>query len=232
MVKVDYRSYQFRKCIKDSLCAIYDFTYPVFSEGPDAKITANVNDSIAEFVKMVAYGNSQLPLREALDSAAANFYLMLEEQHAQQPEFHFQFVNDLKSKVVLNTGSYVSIQLDNYNYTGGAHGMYGTVLATLDMRTGRFVPLEDIIADTTGLRPLLEAAFLESKKEVGATTIAELTIDNSPTLALPMQWCVVPEGVRFIYNPYEVTAYALGQTDITLTWRQLGKMASEKKWRD
>jgi hypothetical protein len=47
---------------------------------------------------------------------------------------------------------------------------------------------------------------------------------------MPMQWCVVPEGVRFIYNPYEIAAYALGQTDITLTWAQLGSLADQKKW--
>jgi len=45
-----------------------------------------------------------------------------------------------------------------------------------------------------------------------------------------VMFCVLPEGVRFIYNPYEVAAYAFGQTDILLTWAQLGTLADKSKW--
>jgi hypothetical protein len=47
---------------------------------------------------------------------------------------------------------------------------------------------------------------------------------------MPMMYCLVSEGVRFIYNPYEVAPYAVGQTDILLTWEQLGKLADKSKW--
>jgi hypothetical protein len=74
-------------------------------------------------------------------------------------------------------------------------------------------------------------AFIEEKKEPGESPkLADLVFPEFKQLPMPMQWCVVPEGVRFIYNPYEIAAYALGQTDITLTWAQLGSLADQKKW--
>jgi hypothetical protein len=49
-------------------------------------------------------------------------------------------------------------------------------------------------------------------------------------LALPSNVCIIKEGVRFVYNPYEIMAYAYGMSDVVITWEELGKLADRAKW--
>ena len=49
---------------------------------------------------------------------------------------------------------------------------------------------------------------------------------------LPQNIAVVKEGIRFLYNPYEMTAYALGEFDLLLTWEQLGGLIKKENWLD
>jgi hypothetical protein len=41
---------------------------------------------------------------------------------------------------------------------------------------------------------------------------------------------IVREGIRFLYNPYDVASWAVGRTDVLLTWEQLGALAERTRW--
>jgi hypothetical protein len=122
----------------------------------------------------------------------------------------------------------------NYSFTGGAHGNYGSALNSFLLDSGKSVWLTDIVSDTAALRPMLEAGFVAAKNAEGGepSTLEDLLFPESMPLPLPVQWCVVKEGLRVTYNPYEVAPYAVGQTDIVLSWEQLGKLADKSKWLD
>jgi hypothetical protein len=230
-LSVKMENYQFKKCAHDSLCATIDFTYPVLSGGKQAAAIKMINDTIQFFVKMTAWSNPKLDLKTALDSAGTDMYSMLTENNGMPAEYQTPYSNELRSKVLLQNSKYLSIEMNNNSFMGGAHGNYGTGLNTFDLNTGKYLALTDIIADTNAIRPMLEKAFLEEKQEAGQNLkITDLLFPDFKQLPMPMQWCVVPEGVLFIYNPYEVAAYALGLTEITLTWAQLGTLADQKKW--
>ncbi len=231
-LSVKMESYQYKKCVRDSLCATLDFTYPVLSGGKNAAAVQAINDSLTDFVKMVAGADPKGDLKTRLDSAGFNMYQALLESDIAAG-YNMPCTNELRSKIVLQNTKFVSVQMDNYSYMGGAHGNYGTGLNTFDLNTGKSVSLTDIIADTSAIRPMLEKAFIEQKKQPGENPkLSDLVFPEIKQLPIPLQWCIMPEGVRFIYNPYEIGAYALGQTDITLNWAQLGNLVDQKKWLD
>ena len=218
-------------CIRDSVCATLDLTYPVLSGG-NTSITAAINDSIKAFVYLVAGANPALPLPQALDSAALNMFVLLKEDlDLRDDHIGMSFSNGLTSKVLWQTNRYLSLDMSTYSFSGGAHGMYGTLLETFDLTSGKPLNLIDIIRDTVALRPLLEKGFVDAKKEEAPDlTLRDLLLPEFKNLPMPAMYCLVPEGVRFVYNPYEVAPYAVGQTEILLTWEQLGKLADKAKW--
>ncbi len=224
------------KCVRDSICATLDLTYPVVTGGANAAITKSINDSIMAFVYLAAEADPAWPLSQMFDSAAMKMFNMLEEDIAIRGADGNQmsFTNELKSKVLWQTNKYLSLQMNTESFSGGAHGMYGTLLETFDLTTGKPLDLTDIIKDTTALRPLLEKGFVEAKKaespDMANTTLADLLLPEFKQLTMPVMYCIVPEGVRFIYNPYEVAPYAVGQTDILLTWQQLEPLVEKGKW--
>ncbi len=221
------------KCVRDSVCATLDLSYPVLTGGANAAITKSINDSIQAFVYLAAEADPAWPMPQAFDSAGMKLFALLEEDIAIRGSdaLPMSFTNELKSKVVWQTNHYLSLEMNTWSFSGGAHGMYGTLLETFDLATGKPLDLHSIIKDTTALRPLLEKAFVEAKREnVPDITLQEMLMPEFKQLPMPVMYCLMPEGVRFMYNPYEVASYAVGQTDILLTWQQLGALAEQGKW--
>ncbi len=222
------QEYKYKKCLHDSVCAEINLRYPVFSGGSAAE---RLNDSIEMALYMAVNANRELPLQAALDSAAAQLYATMKSNIEEDFAIGMSYMVELNSEVLLQTNKLISLQMDGYTFSGGAHGYYYTVLNTFDIATAESLRLGDLVSDTAALRPLLERAFVDDHEEdMPNVTLKDLLLDPEQPLALPLNYCIVPAGIRFIYNPYEVAPYAVGQTDITLGWQLLGPLADKKKW--
>lgn len=230
-VKMEHLGY--KKCIKDSLCAEVSVDYPVLSGGKPEAVKI-INDSLTTYAKYCIYNNQQLSLATAVDSSGISMYAGMVEQSQPDMEYAMSYSNELKCVNLLQNSRYYSVAYSYYSFMGGAHGNYGNSLYTFDLNTGRQIQLTEIVADTNALRPLLEKAFVESKKEEGqpAPPLSDLLFPEFQKLPMPIEFAVTPEGLRFVYNTYEVAAYAFGMTDEVLTWAQLGALADKKKWVD
>lgn len=229
-VSVSMQEYKSKKCLHDSICAEINLKYPVFS-GSDA--AERLNDSVEVALYFATNANRALPLKTALDSAAAQMYATLKSDEAAGAVTAMSYTAELTGEVLLQTNKLVSVQMDGYTYTGGAHGYYYTVLNTFDISTAESILLTDLVSDTAALRPLLERAFVDAhQEEIENVKLKDLLLDPDQPLALPLNYCIVPSGIRFMYNPYEVAPYAVGQTDIVLSWELLGALADRKKWLD
>lgn len=228
-IQVNMVEYAKRQCINDSICADMRLSYPVVS-GADSAVVQRLNDSIQIVVYLAANADANLPLKPGLDAAATQLFVALQNDYNAET-FGMSYSVELDSRVAMKTKHLLSLEMNGFTFSGGSHGYYYTVLNTFRIGTAESVGFEEIIADTTALRPLLEQAFLEiHRKEQPGVELAELLLEPDAPLAFPANFCVVPEGIRFVYNPYEVAAYAVGQTDFTLTWKQLGVLADQKKW--
>ncbi len=223
-----------KKCVHDTICAEIKLAYPVLSGGSNPVAIKAINDSLLSFVYMVIGGDPAVPLPLAFDSAAMNLYAMLAEQVEMSPDYPMGFTNELTSKVLYQNAKLISFEMSNTSFTGGAHGNYGTALNTFLLANGKSIWLTDVVQDTAALRPLLENGFVATinKESEQQYKLEELVFPESLPLPLPMQWSIVKEGLRLIYNPYEVAPYAVGQIDILLTWDQLGALADKSKWVD
>lgn len=232
-IDVKMETYSVRHCIHDSLCAEMRLTYPVVS-GADAAVVQRLNDSIQLAVYLAANADLDKPLKSALNAAALALFDLMKGDHdmaLEEAPLPMSYTVELDSRVAIKTKRHLSLEMNGYSYTGGAHGYYYTVLNTFDIATAESVLLPDIVSDTAALRPLLEQAFLAvHRKEQPGVELAELLLNPDAPLDLPANYCIVPEGVRFVYNPYEVSAYAVGQTDFVLTWKELGALIDRGKW--
>ena len=69
-------------CLRDSMCATLHLAYPVLTGG--TATTAAINDSIEAFVYLVTEADPNLPLPQALDSAALKMFTLLREDEAMR----------------------------------------------------------------------------------------------------------------------------------------------------
>lgn len=120
-----------------------------------------------------------------------------------------------------------------YDFTGGAHGMYGQTGYTYDNLTGERLLLTDVLSDTSGLAGILkeelEAAYsdvefddLEGALAAYDVSITEEAPDADSELGyhFPYNWALSGEGVEFYFEPYSLAAYAAGDQKITLSYEK------------
>ena len=100
----------------------------------------------------------------------------------------------------LGTSSYMA---------GGVHGIYGNNFVTYDLKTGKAVALEDVIADTT----LLRTAILKSIKATYDYNKDDLFLPDNGLLPLPRDFYFDNMVLHAVYQVYEIASYAQGMID-------------------
>ena len=112
-------------------------------------------------------------------------------------------------EIVYADSRYVSYRAEEYWYCGGAHGSTTVTVLTIDRKTGREMTLEDFI-------PKEKHAALQRALRTGAIQklgSEERLLDEVNVID---NFYVAADGLHFIYNQYEIAAYAYGQIEVVI----------------
>lgn len=130
---------------------------------------------------------------------------------------YFQSTHDI---IKYNSKDIVAVEHSYYSYMGGAHGNYYSNFSNIDLQQGKALQVTDVLkADSSTLQKLLETAFRKDYQLVGKS-LEEVLFD--PYLATTDNFYITEKGLQFVYNPYEVAAYAVGQLYVFLPYAVLG----------
>jgi hypothetical protein len=180
--------------------------------GPE--YVAYSNDSvISMFVKDLNqdYSDNNLPLVNQLDSSSNYSF---NNEHVVSG---FSLQND---KIIYVYG------IERYVYMGGAHGLETRNYYNFDLKTGKLISETDLFVDNYKelLSDLIKKRIVEESKE---------SEDNEPILDLENtdywtdsikpngNFYITDEGINYVFNPYEIAPYALGETEVTLPFDRL-----------
>ena len=113
-----------------------------------------------------------------------------------------------------------SYAMDVYEYNGGAHGNRYLLIQNYDLQTGDAVSEQDlfIVDYYEPLKTLLLEALIVQTDE--AETKKDLCrLGYSVADVVPNEnFYVTPEGITYVYNPYEIAPYAMGCIQISIPW--------------
>lgn len=168
----------------------------------------SILDSIyaPEDIKLADYSKENLT--KALNQKMQAYY---DEQKISlkdyKPEFS-QFWNMTSAmKMISNQNEFLTIQYTGDGYTGGAHGYYYENYKVFDLKNNKTLQLTDVITeeDSTVWNKILMDNFLKNDSENGQ---AEMLLVKEITLN--KNFYFDQENLYFLYNQYEITAYAAG----------------------
>jgi len=117
-----------------------------------------------------------------------------------------------------------------YEYSGGAHGNYGTQLYQFTQAGNRLSWKDILLPDAEkAIQPLLQKAIAQHLEIPTTTPVAEmgLFIQNN-TIPLAYSFALTEKGLRLIYNPYEIASYAVGMIDITIPYAALSNVVKKE----
>lgn len=206
-------------------CATVEVTYPIANVGAPEVVKA-VNDTIQYYVTMtLAFGeNTPKTMEEAVDTFIKSYedFLKMDEGGYITP-----WEAETNGKVLYQSPKYVTIEIGNYSYLGGAHPNSYVNLLTFDANTGKKLLVTDLISDTTKLKQLAEVKFRAARELTPEAKLTEEGYFWEGPFLLPANIAMTEQGLYFVYNAYEAAAYALGPTDFTISLEELKGILKE-----
>ena len=114
------------------------------------------------------------------------------------------------------------INLDYYE--GGAHGISQQLVMNFNTENGERLTLGDMLTEgyEQRLQPLLLKALMEKVKAGSEEQLREMGYLTAMDIFVPENFILQDDGITFIYNPYEIAPYAMGRTELTLDYGELG----------
>ncbi len=125
------------------------------------------------------------------------------------PYHWLNYANELNANALYNDHHYLVMNIGSYTYTGGAHGLEGRTAVCYDMKEKKEMQLSDVISiDSVSLQKLVEKHFREQSGLKTGQLLTEILFENK--LPANDNFYFTNKGLGFIYQPYEVAAYAVG----------------------
>ncbi len=199
-------------------CSYFTATFVEVTSGSEYVMKA-INEQIIDLLRGDEYTNVE---------AHANGFIeeYLKEKNELYPMGAWS--KSYEQKVVRNDEELFVISTDFYTFTGGAHGYYSTVYENYDRVSGKLITLND----------LFEPEYEQRLNEIGEDYLKRtLEIPKNQTLndagfiienndfKMNDNFALTKEGITFIFNPYEIAPYAMGQQEFTIPYHALQTIA-------
>lgn len=173
----------------------------------------NILDSIYKPMGIRAMDYSKNNLQIALEKSKADFYNEFNKMKIT-PASSQTWNNTSSMSVFSNQDNLLTLRYKNSGYTGGAHGFYNEEYKVFDLQDNRSIQLEDILikpSDKVWEQLLLDSFNKNASHEQKSMLIVKsIPINNN--------FYFGNKNITFVYNQYEITAYAANVVYITLQY--------------
>ncbi|MDR2618293.1 MAG: DUF3298 and DUF4163 domain-containing protein [Treponema sp.] len=133
--------------------------------------------------------------------------------------FNWEYTETWESPV--NTPLLLVLSREKEYYLGGAHGMREQLWLVLDREKSRHTALADIVPDEK--QGLLAAAALKALREKAGLKEGEPLSQGGyfEGFVLTENFYLLPGGMGFHWDPYEIAPYSHGPVDIVIPYRNI-----------
>jgi hypothetical protein len=139
----------------------------------------------------------------------------------ETPSYALRYESQQAAYVLWNQAPLLSLALYNYSYTGGAHGSYGTIVASYNTRTGQRLRFADVFrpAAETQLSTILDRAVRRTLR-IPANEALDQTLFVKK-MPVTHNFYLTSGGAVFVYTPYEIASYAQGEIHVFVPMKEL-----------
>ncbi|MEE1944623.1 DUF3298 domain-containing protein [Pedobacter sp. KR3-3] len=186
------------------------------------------NDSLNNYIKrqVFDYIAKEEKVTSYLD-IASSFIKGYDDFYKEEPNTGQWWYLLIDIKVLRQTSNYIALEHTHADYTGGAHGNTMVSYINYNPKTNLPVVLDSLIqpGKMADLLKVAETIFRKDKKLSPTETLEGKFYFNKGIFNLPQNFYVSDKGLVFLYNAYEIDAYAAGRTILTIPFAQLQQIA-------
>lgn len=185
---------------------------PVVSIDGAEDIAEKINADIAEYYDTFSYD-------ETLSMAQEDYAASLGEDGWD----FLGYSTEISAEVTRMDDAVVSFQITAYDFTGGAHGNYGSIGRNYSTKTGELIAFDEIAEDSaafhaTVLDYMMNLAETPAYKDKLYDTPAKTDLDSA--LFRTDGWIFTLSGLSFLVEPYVLGPYASGEIAFMLPYEK------------
>jgi hypothetical protein len=160
-----------------------------------------------------------------LDSLGEAFIVRFNQVLTDYPDYKQRWSYNLEGAISYDSLEIITIEFNLYASTGGAHPNAEVIYNSYDAKSGNRIQLSDIVLDVEKITELAEQKFRQQKQLTDTADLNEAgyTFEQN-RFSLNENFGVLEKGIIFYYNDYEIAPYAMGPTEILVTYDEIGDL--------
>ncbi len=218
---LDWRSDTLVRVQDDSTLSLF-IVYPVLTD--TGAVAEQINQAIVEVIRSSFDGLDSLQGDETLDQCIDS---LVEQKNSDEylRGIPYEFTSE---GTVFCHENVVTVWIERYIYTGGAHGMTFSEYFNFDRSDGHRLTNDQLVRDTAELRDLNRKFFNNYLEDNGIDIQKEDLFVSLDELPLPENMGFDSLGLVMIYNQYEIAPYARGRFVYELPYDQVQSILSDE----
>nr|WP_321232681.1 DUF3298 and DUF4163 domain-containing protein [uncultured Psychroserpens sp.] len=162
----------------------------------------------------------------SIDDAVAKFNYEFRSFKIDFPDATHKWEAFIDGEVTYYSPEIISIALNSYFDTGGAHGNTNVRFFNFNPQTGTQFNTKDLIGNIEGLSEVVEQKL---KEKIKGNTSNESMEDEffGKDFQLPESFGYSDEGLIILYNPYEIASYAQGIIEFTIPFEEISSFLNK-----
>ena len=209
-------------------CTYLRLDFPMVTDAVDGVAVDAITNAVHGFItEPLQPDGAGITAKELIDE----FFASYAELRRAVADYQLPWFLERKAFVVNNAPDILCLSFASRSFMGGAHGNTTIRFENFNPRTGERVELADLFVSgyEAKLLPLAQDRFREVRVIEEGVTLADAGFSFSENVAFTLSdnFAVEKDGLTFYYNPYEVAPYALGATELTLSYEELDGLLKE-----
>jgi hypothetical protein len=215
---------------EQSPCLTIDLRYPIASGGGDS-IREALNTYVERYVRytLMSFASDTRDSLAPVDTLIQQLTNGYREFVRENPDAPSQWSIELKSSVMRNDSTIVSLSTETYTYLGGAHPLGVTGYASFATATGKKLTIDEVTSNKQRLTTLAEQVFRREREIDAATNLDSAGFwFGEQGFSLPDNFALGDSSLILYYNPYDIAPYVFGPTFLELPYSQLQGIIDER----
>ncbi len=207
-------------------CPAIAITIPMAQQ--KTKLGTAINNSIREEVIFLLSFDDTLEVT-TVEEAIKSFTNGYEELKKLYPDENPGWEAKIDTRITYNDQDILTIKLESFLFTGGAHGYGAERFLNFDVKKGIELENWQLFKDSRDFEKFAETKFRTQEKVPNDKPINSTGfMFDGDAFYLPENIGFTEEGLELLYNQYEVASYADGPIKITLPYTVVQKYLVER----
>jgi len=200
-------------------CPKVSITFPKAME--NTKLASTINTVMEEeIISILNFDeNVEASTPRAAITSFKNGYLELKRLYTDEA---IGWEAQIEGRVVYEDNALLTLELNSYVFTGGAHGYSALQFFNFDKKKGKELENRQLFSNQGEFEQFAELKFREQEKIPLDKPINHTGfMFERDTFHLPENMGFTENGMQLRYNPYEVASYADGSISLTLPYDEI-----------